>query len=115
MNLWTPKELAEYLKLPGKNPVTTLAKWRSAQRGPAYLKHNGLIRYEQSAVEAWLQSCTVQRPHVESPPKKASSRDVPRFSVGRQDLDGFDRLKGRRTHAQRLQEIQEKMRERNSR
>lgn len=34
----------------------TLANWRSANQGPAYFKVGRLVRYRQSAVDAFLAS-----------------------------------------------------------
>lgn len=39
--------------------VYTLAKWRSEDRGPAYVRVGRNIRYRRSAIEAWLNENTV--------------------------------------------------------
>jgi hypothetical protein len=36
--------------------INTLAKWRCRGEGPAYLKIGSRIMYEQSALDAWLES-----------------------------------------------------------
>lgn len=57
--LLTPKQVAaEY-------PFTTnqLATWRWMGLGPSYIKlspgRGGRIKYKRSAIDAWLDSCTV--------------------------------------------------------
>lgn len=45
----TPVELAERWGV----PVTTLAAWRYAGKGPAYLKLGGAVRYRLEDVEAY--------------------------------------------------------------
>lgn len=58
--LLTPRQVeAEYgLRVP------TLAQWRWMGLGPDYIKQTpgkgGRIKYKRSAIEAWLDSCTVQ-------------------------------------------------------
>lgn len=36
--------------------VGTLANWRVLGTGPAFVKVGRLVRYEEAAVEAWMQS-----------------------------------------------------------
>jgi excisionase family DNA binding protein len=52
--LLTGDELAAYLGRPAK----TLANWRSARTGPAYIKVGGTVRYRRRDVEAWLDEQT---------------------------------------------------------
>jgi predicted site-specific integrase-resolvase len=53
--LWTPGRLAEYLEVSEQ----TLANWRSAGKGPSYIKAEGAVRYWVSAVQAYLKERTV--------------------------------------------------------
>ena len=48
----TPAEVAERL---GVSPAT-LANWRSAGRGPAYLRIGGRVVYPEKAIEQWLEA-----------------------------------------------------------
>ncbi|MCO1581646.1 helix-turn-helix domain-containing protein [Crossiella sp. SN42] len=48
--LWTPDELAEFLKVPEK----TLRCWRSKQKGPAWRKIGKHVRYAPEDIRAWL-------------------------------------------------------------
>lgn len=57
MNLLTPEEVAQRLRV----SVLTLANWRSAGRGPAFVKVGRTVRYEESAIEAYLKQQTVER------------------------------------------------------
>lgn len=53
------KEAAEYLgeKTSGRPwTVGHLANLRYLEAGPAYTKIRGRVRYEQSALDAWLES-----------------------------------------------------------
>ena len=50
--LWTPRETAEFLRLPEQ----TLANWRWRGCGPPYLKLNGPVRYDPQAVREWVAS-----------------------------------------------------------
>lgn len=50
--LLTPGDVSDYLGI----PKGTLANWRSAGRGPAYLRVGRHVRYRQSAVAAWTAS-----------------------------------------------------------
>jgi excisionase family DNA binding protein len=50
--LLTQTELAEYLR----KPEGTLEQWRSRGGGPEYLKIGRHVRYQLSAVNAWLES-----------------------------------------------------------
>lgn len=40
--------------------VGTLANWRVAGTGPAFVKVGRLVRYDAAAVEAWKQSQSAQ-------------------------------------------------------
>lgn len=53
--LWSPEELADNL---GISP-RTLAAWRKARTGPAYIKGGGRIYYTSAAVTAWLSKLPV--------------------------------------------------------
>lgn len=46
----TPTEVAELLRV----PVRLLSEWRSAGRGPPFIKCGRLVRYRREAVESWL-------------------------------------------------------------
>lgn len=56
MNLLTPEEVAQRLRV----SALTLANWRSAGRGPAFIKVGRAVRYEESAIEAYIQQQKVQ-------------------------------------------------------
>ena len=47
--LWTPAEMADFLKI----STTTACNWRSLKQGPAYLKLGKLVRYRADVVRAW--------------------------------------------------------------
>ena len=49
-------DAAAYLGISPK----TLNDWRSAGRGPNYLKLGTLVRYRQSELDAFLEQCTVR-------------------------------------------------------
>jgi excisionase family DNA binding protein len=49
-------DAAAYLGISPK----TLNDWRSAGRGPDYLKIGTLVRYRQSDLDAYLERCTVR-------------------------------------------------------
>ena len=49
-------EVAAYLG--GEFSEKTLANWRSAGKGPEYVKVGGRVRYRWSAVNAWLAERT---------------------------------------------------------
>jgi hypothetical protein len=69
---FTEKQAAEYL---GKAP-SSLNKWRFRNVGPVYLRENASIRYLQSDLDAWLQSCRVvpkERKHKRRGAKKHKS------------------------------------------
>ena len=61
--LISPEETGQRLEKSQK----TLANWRCAGRGPAYIKIGDLIRYDTNDLEAWLQS---QKVTPGSKPKK---------------------------------------------
>lgn len=50
----TPKEMAERYR--GAVTVETLANWRSAGSGPAFLKIGGKVLYDRADVESWEAS-----------------------------------------------------------
>lgn len=56
MDSMTTAELADYLKVEPK----TLTNWRYLGRGPAYVKHGGMVRYRREDVDAWIRQHTVQ-------------------------------------------------------
>lgn len=56
-NLITPAELAERLRV----SVAHLANWRYRGVGPKFVKMGKLVRYQESAVEEWLQDNTHQQ------------------------------------------------------
>lgn len=60
--LATPKEVATYLQ----KSERTLANWRWAGIGPAYLSVEGTIRYRWAELEEWLnaQHTEADRPHA---------------------------------------------------
>ena len=52
-DLFTSEEAEKYLGIaPG-----TLKQWRHNSRGPDYIKNQGFIRYLQSDLDFWLDSC----------------------------------------------------------
>jgi excisionase family DNA binding protein len=55
LGLWTQQQTAKQLGV----SVETLGKWRSKQKGPAYIRVGNLIRYRQTDVEQWLRMNTV--------------------------------------------------------
>lgn len=55
LTIWSPDELADNL---GISP-RTLAAWRKARTGPAYIKGGGRIYYTSEAVTAWLSNLPV--------------------------------------------------------
>ena len=55
LTVWSPEELADNL---GISP-RTLAAWRKARTGPAYIKGGGRIYYTSSSLTAWLSSLPV--------------------------------------------------------
>jgi excisionase family DNA binding protein len=44
------REIAAYLKV----SESTLSRWRSAGKGPPFLRLGGIARYRIDAVDAWL-------------------------------------------------------------
>jgi hypothetical protein len=52
--LWTPDDLSRFLSIPEK----TLREWRSKGYGPPWRKVGKHVRYESSAVPAWLNTLT---------------------------------------------------------
>lgn len=50
-----PRGAAEYLNL----RAGTLANWRSAGKGPAFIRVGGAIRYSTDSLDAWLKANTI--------------------------------------------------------
>lgn len=50
--LMDSREVAAYLKV----SESTLSRWRTDQKGPAYLRLGGIARYRLDTVDAWLAS-----------------------------------------------------------
>lgn len=48
----TPDDLAGMLQI----SVGTLGNWRSQQKGPAFKRIGGIVRYRADIVEAWIES-----------------------------------------------------------
>lgn len=55
LTLWSPEELAEALGVKEQ----TLADWRNARTGPAFIRSGGRIYYTSSSLTAWLSSLPV--------------------------------------------------------
>ena len=55
LTIWSPDELADNLGLSPR----TLAAWRKARTGPAYIRSGGRIYYTSAAVTAWLSNLPV--------------------------------------------------------
>lgn len=55
LTVWSPEELADNL---GISP-RTLAAWRKARTGPAWIRSGGRIYYTSAAVTAWLSTLPV--------------------------------------------------------
>ena len=55
-DLMTEHEVAELLRLTRQ----TLSRWRAEDRGPAFLKIEGTIRYRREDVQAWLDKSGVK-------------------------------------------------------
>lgn len=54
--LLNPQEASAYMG--GKPTPNTLAQWRSQRRGPKFVKLGKLVRYERTAIDAWLAANT---------------------------------------------------------
>ena len=63
--LWTTRQLAEFLNVTKE----TIDIWRYRGDGPPYLKLSRQVRYQPSAVYAWLEDC--QRDHPSQRAKTA--------------------------------------------
>jgi predicted DNA-binding transcriptional regulator AlpA len=63
--LWTTRQLAEFLNVTKE----TIDIWRYRGDGPPYLKLSRSVRYQPSAVYAWLEDC--QRDHPSQRAKTA--------------------------------------------
>lgn len=50
----TPQEVVDYFD--GMINLNTLANWRHKNRGPAYLKIGGRVRYAQSVIEEFKRN-----------------------------------------------------------
>lgn len=59
--LLSPAELSELLGL----PTATLANWRSAGKGPPYLRLGRHVRYVQAEVDHWVAG-QIRRPQIRS-------------------------------------------------
>ena len=55
LTIWSPDELADNLGLSPR----TLAAWRKARTGPAYIKSGARVYYTSAAVTAWLSRLPV--------------------------------------------------------
>ena len=55
LTVWSPEELADNLGISSR----TLAAWRKARTGPAYIRSGGRIYYTSAAVTAWLATLPV--------------------------------------------------------
>lgn len=66
-DLLTPPEAAEYLRLDER----TLGNWRSAGRGPRYLKL-GKIRYSRRDLDRWLEA-HARDPEAPPRPRRAAT------------------------------------------
>ena len=53
--LMRPDDVAEYLGV----KKTALDSWRQYGKGPTYIKVGHLVRYKQSALDAWVAARTV--------------------------------------------------------
>jgi predicted DNA-binding transcriptional regulator AlpA len=62
--LLTPEEVAQRLR----STENYLAQLRFRGRGPKFIRHDRLIRYRESDVDAWLES------GVTGDPRKAAAR-----------------------------------------
>ena len=51
----TPKEVEEMLGI----PLKTLATWRTQNKGPAYHKLGGKVRYSEEDIKDWHRNCRV--------------------------------------------------------
>jgi len=54
--LWTAQDVADYLGV----PLTTLYQWRYLGTGPAAYRIGRHLRYEPTAVQAWLRGRSVK-------------------------------------------------------
>ncbi len=57
-NFLNENQVAEKLNV----SVATLQRWRWAKRGPAYAKFGRCVRYDESAVEAFINQSRVDIP-----------------------------------------------------
>lgn len=53
--VWSPEELADNLGISSR----TLAAWRKARSGPAYIRSGARVYYTSSSLTAWLSSLPV--------------------------------------------------------
>jgi excisionase family DNA binding protein len=53
--LFTPEQAAEYLQMSSG----TLEKWRYQRRGPSFVKVGSLVRYELTALDAYIDAQTI--------------------------------------------------------
>ena len=55
LTVWSPEELADNLGISSR----TLAAWRKARTGPAYIRSAARVYYTSSSLTAWLSSLPV--------------------------------------------------------
>lgn len=55
LTVWSPEELADNLGISSR----TLAAWRKARTGPAYIRSGARVYYTSAAVTAWLSKLPV--------------------------------------------------------
>lgn len=55
LTVWSPEELADNLGISSR----TLAAWRKARTGPAYIRSGARVYYTSSSLTAWLSSLPV--------------------------------------------------------
>jgi hypothetical protein len=56
MELLTPKEARDILRV----SIHTLAKWRSQERGPEYIKTGKSVKYGRDTVNEWISKRTIK-------------------------------------------------------
>lgn len=62
-------ELAARLRI----SVKTVQKWRQTNRGPAFIKVGRLVRYRESAIQAWLDAQTRTNTTQQARPQLAAA------------------------------------------
>src|SRR5947209_2099111 len=99
-SMFSDVELSENLCL----SLATLAKWRSAKKGPSYIKIGRRIFYPKMAVSKWLQDQTMEietHEHQESRREVALPISVRRERVRSQHRLGRHRVKRETSPADR--------------